>query len=110
MLILDTNVFSAMMQPHTSPKVVDWRKRQPVTSVWTATVSLLEIRYGLSSMPAGTKRQALEEAFVSIRDEALDGRVIQIAGIVANRRATLATRNLKDFANTGITRVDPWTA
>jgi predicted nucleic acid-binding protein len=139
MLVLDTNIYSVMIQPHTGPQVIDWLKRQPVLSVWTTTITLFEIRYGLSSMPAGRKRQGLEEAFVRIRDEALDGRVIdfdteaalsagdiyarlrtvgklidvrdiQIAGVTASRQATLVTRNAKDFANTGINLIDPWTA
>lgn len=38
---------------------------------------------------------------VEIRD-------VQIAGIVAARHATLATRNKKHFDETGIPIVDPW--
>lgn len=32
----------------------------------------------------------------------------QIAAICASRAATLATRNVKNFAGTGIAIVDPW--
>jgi hypothetical protein len=32
-----------------------------------------------------------------------------IAGTVAARRGTLATRNMKHFADTGIAVIDPWT-
>lgn len=38
---------------------------------------------------------------VEIRD-------LQIAGIVAARRATLATRNTRHFGDLGIALVDPW--
>jgi hypothetical protein len=34
----------------------------------------------------------------------------QIAGIIAARRATLATRNVLHFADAGVTTVDPWSA
>jgi predicted nucleic acid-binding protein len=34
----------------------------------------------------------------------------QIAGIIAARRATLATRNIRHFADAGITTLDPWHA
>jgi predicted nucleic acid-binding protein len=42
-----------------------------------------------------------------------DGRPIelrdaQIAGIAAARRATLATRNTRHFADLGIALIDPW--
>ena len=40
---------------------------------------------------------------VEIRD-------VQIAGIVAARKATLATRNTRHFTDLGITLVDPWQA
>jgi hypothetical protein len=40
----------------------------------------------------------------------VDIRDVQIAGIVAARRATLATRNVKDFERLGIVLVDPWHA
>lgn len=38
----------------------------------------------------------------------VDFRDIEIAGIVAARRATLATRNLRHFRELGIALVDPW--
>ena len=39
-----------------------------------------------------------------------DTRDTQIAGIVMANRATLATRNTKDFADLDIPLVDPWAA
>jgi len=137
MLILDTNVFSVLMQPNTAPGVIDWLDRQPITSIWTTAITLYEIRFGLSVLPAGRKRAALEEAFERIRTEGIEGRVldfntaaalsageidartqaignpidtrdVQIAGIVADRQATLATRNVKHFTPAGISLIDPW--
>jgi predicted nucleic acid-binding protein len=35
-------------------------------------------------------------------------RDVQIAGIVAAHRATLATRNTRHFENVGVELVDPW--
>jgi toxin FitB len=35
-------------------------------------------------------------------------RDVQIAGIVAARRATLATRNLRHFEGLGVSVVNPW--
>jgi hypothetical protein len=34
----------------------------------------------------------------------------QIAAIARARGATVATRNVKDFADTGVDVIDPWTA
>jgi predicted nucleic acid-binding protein len=137
MLVLDTNVFSVLMQPNTAPAVIDWINRQPITSIWTTTITIYEIRLGLSALPLGRKRAALEIAFERIRTEGIEGRVldfntaaalsageidarirsagkpidtrdVQIAGITADRQATLATRNVKHFANAGIPVIDPW--
>ena len=38
----------------------------------------------------------------------IDGFDAQIAAICRTRGATLATRNVKDFAETGIDVIDPW--
>ena len=38
----------------------------------------------------------------------IDGFHAQIAAICRSHAATLATRNTKDFINTGIAIVDPW--
>jgi predicted nucleic acid-binding protein len=35
---------------------------------------------------------------------------VQIAGIASARKATLATRNTRHFADLGINIVDPWQA
>jgi predicted nucleic acid-binding protein len=37
-------------------------------------------------------------------------RDVQIAGIAAARRATLATRNTRDFEGVDLPLVDPWSA
>jgi predicted nucleic acid-binding protein len=118
--------------------VVAWLDRQPVTSVWITSVSLFEIKYGLGIMPAGKRRDVLSSDFEELlgrighRIAAFDGaaaeqasslmasrkthgrpremRDTMIAGIVLARRATLATRNIRDFDDIPAAFVDPWTA
>ncbi|MFI5959020.1 PIN domain-containing protein [Cryptosporangium sp. NPDC051539] len=41
-------------------------------------------------------------------DQPIDGFDAQIAAICRSRQATLATRNTKDFHQTGVELVDPW--
>lgn len=137
MILLDTNVLSAMMRHETDPVVIAWLDAQPPESIWTTTITVFEIRFGLEILAAGRRRKALEEAFATALDEDFDGRVlgfdlaaaqagaaiaarlrgagrpveirdVQIAGIVAARKATLATRNTRHFEGAGITLVDPW--
>lgn len=137
MILLDTNVLSALMRCEADPVAVAWLDAQPPESIWTTAITVFEIRFGLEILAKGRKRNALEEAFTSALAEDFDGRVlafdraaadaaatiaarqreagrpveirdVQIAGIAASRKATLATRNTRHFEGTGITLTDPW--
>ena len=137
MIVLDTNVFSALMRTTPAAVVVDWLDAQPYESIWTTAVSVFEIRYGLDILPPGKRRQALHEAFEQALQQDMQGRVldfdaaaareaasiaaqlraagqpveirdVQIAGIVTVRRGTLATRNTRHFNDTGIAIINPW--
>ena len=137
MIVLDTNVISALMRPEENPVVVQWLNGQPTRSVWTTATTVLEVRYGLLILPAGRRREGLVARFDHVLDNSLEGRVLkfdrlsaeraaevsarrrtvgstvathdtQIAGIVMSRNATLATRNLRDFDDLDIALVNPW--
>lgn len=137
MLILDTNVLSAMMQADSEPKIIQWLDRQPTESLWTTTVNVFEVRYGIEILPAGKKRLKLEALFNRIVEEGLEQRVLpfdeagaacaatlaakrckvgrtvdfrdtMIGGIALARRAAIATRNVRHFDDLGITIVNPW--
>ena len=56
MIILDTNVLSALMRETPDTKVITWLDTQSRTSVWTSSVTVLEIRFGLQIMATGKKR------------------------------------------------------
>src|SRR5258706_11736252 len=66
MIILDTNVLSALMLQTPDPVVVAWLDHQPRTSIWTTSVTVLEIRLGLQIMPAGKRRSSLVLAFEGV--------------------------------------------
>jgi hypothetical protein len=137
-ILLDTNVLSAMMRAAVEPAVERWLDAQPADSVWTTSVTVFEIRFGLRLLAPGRRRDRLETAFRSAIDDVLGGRVVsfdrtaaeaagvlaaerqrsgrpieirdvQIAGIAGARRATLATRNTRHFEGLGLAIVDPWT-
>jgi predicted nucleic acid-binding protein len=137
MILLDTNVVSALMLREPDPVVVAWLDNQPAESVWTTSITVFEVRTGLELLATGRRRLQLEEAFDRLLAEDLDGRVqpfdqpaaeaagsiaagrqragrtvevrdVQIAGIAHARKATLATRNLRHFQGTGVELVSPW--
>ena len=48
MILVDTNVLSAMMRITVEPGVERWFDAQPPESVWTTTITIFEIRFGLA--------------------------------------------------------------
>lgn len=137
MILLDTNVLSALMRQDPDPLVVAWLDEQPSESVWTTSVTVYEVRFGILILAGGRQRQRLERAFATALEDHLEGRVVsfdpaaaeasaaiaagqrqagrpveirdvQIAGIATARKATLATRNTPHFEGLGITLVNPW--
>jgi predicted nucleic acid-binding protein len=137
MILLDTNVLSALMRTTPDLVVVEWLDRQPAESIWTTAITVFEIRAGLELLERGRRRKQLDQAFSQLLTEDLDGRVqsfdqvaavaagtiaasrqhagraveirdVHIAGIAAARHATLATRNTRHFEGTGVELIDPW--
>ena len=138
MILLDTNVISALMQQPTDKKVVAWLDGQPRSSVWTTSVTVLEIRYGLHILALGKKRSTLMQAFEILLTDKLGQRVAafdmaaalysaelmaerrkqgrpvelrdtMIAGIALASNATVATRNTAHFDDLSVSVVNPWT-
>lgn len=137
MIVLDTNVLSALMRQVPEPAVVAWLDDQPADSIWITSITLFEARLGLALLPKGRRRQALEAAFEQLLEEDLENRVLdfdtaaasaaavlaaarqkagrpvdlrdtQIAGIALARRATVATRNVRHFADLDVPVANPW--
>jgi predicted nucleic acid-binding protein len=62
-IILDTNVLSALMRTSPDMAVVSWLNRQPADSILMTSVTLFEARFGLAMLPQGKRRLGLERAF-----------------------------------------------
>lgn len=137
MIVLDTNVVSALMRHEPDPIVVAWLDGLPPESIWTTSVTVFEVRLGLEILVAGRRRRQLEDAFEKTLEEDFENRVLpfdlaaaeaagrlaaerrragrtveirdtQIAGIVQARKATLATGNTRHFEGCGLVLADPW--
>jgi predicted nucleic acid-binding protein len=138
MIVLDTNVVSELMRAEPEPAVLSWLRQNSGDSLYTTAVTVAEIRYGVARLPKGRRRDSLHQAANEIfaafprqvlpfdlaaafayadvvtgresRGNPIDGFDAQIAAICRSQAATLATRNTKDFTDTGIAVLDPWSA
>jgi hypothetical protein len=138
MIILDTNVLSALMRDAPEKKVVSWLDRQPQGSIWTTSITVLEIQAGLRTIPVEAEKAELSEKFERLLDsiyhriavfgeeaarlsanlaavrqnrgEEGDMRDCMLAGIVLAHHATLATRNVSYFSDIAAKVVNPWVA
>lgn len=139
MIILDTTVVSELVRATPDPGVRAWANSRPSTQVATTAITAAELYYGVTRLPVGQRRQQLAAAVSALLNDALRGRVVpfdersarryadvvirrehagrpigvpdaQIAAICREFGAVLATRNIKDFEETGVNLADPWQA
>ena len=139
MILLDTNVVSELMKPAPAAAVARWIAEQPATTLYTSSITQAEVLHGILLLPAGRRRSTLEAAAEAMFDEDFGGRVLpfggeaarayaqiaaqrrrsgrsishfdaQIAAIARSARASVATRNVGDYEECGITIVNPWDA
>ncbi len=138
MIVIDTNVISACMRARKNSPVLAWLDRQHPQDLWTTTVCLFELRYGIEALPDGDRfRHYLETSWHDIGSRIFGNRILDfdslaadsaaelagerrqagrsvefrdtfIAGIVRAHGATLATRNVRDFDDAGIAIINPW--
>jgi len=137
LIILDTNVVSELMKPQPDAAVQEWMARQDDKILVTTAVTVSEIMFGLTRLPDGSRKVHLELAFrafvgpdgiipvLDLKEDAATrsgqmratrqslGHPITpgnalIAGIANVTQSVLATRNVKDYADLGLTVVNPW--
>jgi toxin FitB len=61
-IVLDTNVVSALMRPAPITAVAAWIRRQRVGTLLTTAITVAEIRFGLARLPAGQRSRRLQQA------------------------------------------------
>jgi predicted nucleic acid-binding protein len=137
MIVVDTNVLSEVMRPVPSGKVVRWMAANPASVLFTTTITLGEVLFGLELLPSGKRRIALQEAIRIMFEQEFAGRILtfdmaaarafadisakcrrlgrpigemdaQIGGIALSQGAAIATHNVRDFKNCGVELIDPW--
>ena len=137
MILLDTNVVSAVMRDPPDATVLAWLDGQAGSEIWTTAITVFEVRFGLARLTPGRRRAVLEQAFEAMlredfagrmapldraaaeaagdlaarraaRGQPVDVRDTLIAGIALARRAVVATRNVRHFADLETGVLNPW--
>ena len=139
MIVLDTSVLSELMRRRPATRVLRWVDEQDANVLAITAVTVAELLYGVARLADGARKAELASAVDALVREDFSGRVLpfdaaaaghyaalvagrdrngrpisvadgQIAAICRCHDARLATRNVRDFAATGVTVLDPWDA
>lgn len=137
MIVLDTNVISEVMGTAPSKTVVEWLDRQESSGLYLTTITIAELSYGLEVLADGKRKQILQdrldifvtkgfrERILSFDEKAARmyshvmaqrkriGRPLstldaQIAAITLVNGFAIATRNVSDFEEVGLTIINPF--
>jgi toxin FitB len=134
-ILLDTNVWSALNRPAQHPQVCEWISGH-VPKIWLSTIVIAEIRAGIENPDAAARRADLERWLTDIelayaertlnfasdaahifgtlvarrKLERQDAKLldIQIAAQGLANDCPVATRNVRDFEWTGVRVINPW--
>jgi predicted nucleic acid-binding protein len=114
-----------------------WLDRQRPADLFTTSITKAEVLYGVALLPAGKRQTALRAAAEKMFEQDFAGRILSFdsaaasyfAEIVASRRRSgkpinhpdaqipaiarvhgysIATRDVSDFQDCGITLINPW--
>lgn len=137
MIILDTNVVSELMRSTPDRHVVRWVDSKAPLDIFITAVTARELLHGIARLAPGRRRTDLAAAVEHVLTDDFHDRVLpfdlpaavhfaeiassreragrpisvsdgEIAAIARSHEAAVATRNVKDFGDTGIEVVDPW--
>ena len=138
MIVLDTNVVSEAMKPEPHRAVRAWLNDQVAETLYLSSVTLAELLYGITALPAGKRKNVLKKALEGLMrlfgDRVLpfdtdaarryadlavlaktSGRGFPtpdgyIAAIAASRRFMVASRDTAPFEAAGVRTINPWNA
>jgi len=137
LIIVDTNVIFELTRLAPAPEVISWLDSLATADVATTAITAAELLYGVARLPDGRHKTELGAAVCGLLSGDFAGRVLpfdkpaadryaeivsqrerlgrtisvadaQIAAICSATGATLATRNVDDFEESGIELLNPW--
>lgn len=137
MIILDTNVISEPLRQAPESRVIEWIDAQALETLYLSAITVAELRFGMASLPAGKRRDRLQESLEKQILPLFAGRVLPfdilasqayselmskartaglaistadgyIAATAAANGMMVATRDVSPFAAAGVDVINPW--
>jgi predicted nucleic acid-binding protein len=136
-IVLDTNVISEPMRARPDAAVVAWLNEQSDIALFTTSVTVMELRFGLERLPEGKRKADLWEVLDFTLSRLVGPRVLpfdvpaateaariaasaeatgapigqadaQIAAIARAHGFAIATRDVAPFETAGLPVMNPW--
>ena len=137
MIVLDTNVISEPLRPAAESRVIEWIDAQPIETLYLSAITVAELRFGVASLPAGKRRDRLQDSLEKQALPLFAGRVLAfdmpashfygelmakartaglaigtadgyIVAIAASNGMMVATRDASPFVAAGVDVINPW--
>lgn len=137
MILIDTNVVSEPLRASPEPRVADWLDAQALETLYLSVITVAELRFGVCTLPAGSRRDRLHENLEKLVLPMFSGRVLvfdlaasqayvelmaaarsagrtvsvadgYIAATAAANRMKVATRDIGPFHAVGLETINPW--
>jgi toxin FitB len=135
--LTDTNVISEFVRPRPNLEVIRWLEAADPDSLFASVITIGEIRLGIEDLPPSRKRMQLEQWLEERLPNWFESHLLPVTRAIAEQwgritiqakkkgeplatadgliaaaalehNLTVVTRNVKDFAGTGVGLFDPW--
>jgi len=137
LILLDTNVVSAITKPQFDPIMAKFTSNHRLNDLYLPSIVVAEVRFGIRRLPLGRRRDEIEKDFENFLLLGFQNRIVVfdaacaanyaiaratrlaagrpvsvqdalIGGTALANNATLATRNIADFEGYGLSLINPW--
>ena len=137
MIVLDTNVISEPMRADPDGAVLNWLNEQVDRALFTTSVTVLELRFGVERLPEGKRKTNLWDVLDFTLSRLIGQRILpfdtaaaiecaritalaeangtsigqadaQIAAIARTHKFAVASRDAAPFQQAGLTVINPW--
>jgi toxin FitB len=137
MILLDSNVLSALLRPEQEPLLVDWLDGLAEDDLCTSAVCVFEVRFGIDRLPTSKRKSKMQSDLGLVLTHIIADRVLPfdvaaaiaaaelrakrgkagksvdvpdtlIAGVALANNCAIATRNVRHFAGLTVDVINPW--